>query len=112
MRKTEIGLGIAAGLSGIVLGVLSLLFILPYQSDTLIPHNVQTIVPISIVLIAANTIGIVGALLVKKHHILGSVFMTIVTIAVLVLGFPWQSLPAVLYIMSVVMALVPVKVMR
>lgn len=112
MRKTETGLGIAAGASGIVLGVLSLLFILPYQSDTLIAHNAQTIGPLSIALIIANAVGIVGALLVRKHHNLGSVIMTVVTIAVLVLGFPWQTLPAVLYIMAVVMALVPVKVIR
>ena len=112
MRKTETGLGIAAGASGIILGLLSLMGVLPYRSGSLVTHDADTVVVIGLVLIAVNVAGIIGALTVRKHHVIGSVVMAAVTVAVLILGFPWQSLPAVIYIMSVVMALVPVKSMQ
>lgn len=106
MRKTEIYLGIIAGLAGIILAVLYMLNVLPYKTAVL---DVQTVFVFGTVLIGANIIGIAGALLINRNHLLGSAVMTAVTIIVVVFGFPWQSLPAVIYIMSVVMAAVPVK---
>lgn len=109
VKRTEIGLGIAAGAAGIVLGLTSLLGWLPYAAGTPVPHDAQTTGLYSIVLLAANAFGVVAALAVNRRHVLGALGMSAVTAVVLVFGFPWQSLPAVLYIMSVVMALVPEK---
>ncbi len=112
LRKTEIGLGIVAGSLGIVLGLLSFFEVLPYRVDTFIPHNADTTLLVSILMVGANAIGIFGALTVHKHHVLGSAVMGFVTLAVLIIGFPWQSISAVAYIMSIVMALVPVKAIQ
>ncbi len=110
MRKLEIGLGLAAGLTGIILSVLSMMRVLPYTAqDVLLPHDPASVQIYAIVLLAANVLGIVGALLVKRHNLLGSIIMFIVTLVVLVFGFPWLCIPAVVYIMSVVLAMVPVK---
>ena len=110
MRKLEIGLGVAAGLTGIILSVLSLMQVLPYtESDVLLPHDAASVQTYAMVLLAANALGIVGAVIVKWHHLLGSVIMFAVTLVILVFGFPWLCIPAVVYIMSVVLAMVPVK---
>lgn len=106
MRKTEIFLGIFAGFIGIILAVLFMLNILPYKFE--IP-DANTVFTFGIILAGANITGIIGALLVNKNNILGAAVMAAVTITVMIFGFPWQSLPAVIYIMSVVMAVVPVK---
>ncbi len=103
MRKTEIFLGIFAGFIGIILAVLFMLNILPYKFE------VSDASIFGIILAGANITGIIGALLVNKNNILGAAVMAAVTITVMIFGFPWQSLPAVIYIMSVVMAVVPVK---
>jgi hypothetical protein len=110
MRKLEIGLGVAAGTTGIILSILSMMQILPYTTeDIFLPHDAANVQTYAIVLLAANAIGVAGAVIVKWHHVLGSVTMFAVTLIVLVFGFPWQSIPAVVYVMSVVLAMVPVK---
>lgn len=105
VRKTDICLGIFAGFAGIVLAALSMLEILPYNAAV----SANTIYIFGIILIGANIIGIIGALLIKKNNLLGSAVMAAVTIIIMIFGFPWQSLAAVVYIMSVVMAAVPEK---
>ena len=85
-----------------LLAVLSITGILPYTEEAVRAYDV--------VCIAANAAGIVGAIMVQKHHIAGSVIMAAVMIIVMCFGFPWQSIPAVMYIISVVLAVVPVKV--
>jgi hypothetical protein len=110
MRKTEIGLGVAAGLTGIVLAVLSMLGVLPYSTkDVIMPHDAASVQTYAIILLAVNALGVIGAVLVKWQHVAGSVIMTLVTFTVLIFGFPWQSITAVVYIISVVLAMVPVK---
>lgn len=110
MRKMEIGLGAAAGIAGLLLAALSMTGVLPYSAkDMLLPHDAQNVQAYAIVLAAANALGVAGALLVKRRHVLGSLIMFAVTLTVLFFGFPWQSIPAVVYIMSVVLAMVPVK---
>lgn len=110
MRKMEIGLGVAAGIAGLLLAALSMMGVLPYSAkDVFLPHDAQNVHTYAIVLAAANALGVAGALIVKRHHVLGSLIMFAVTLTVLVFGFPWQCIPAVVYIMSVVLAMVPVK---
>ncbi len=110
MRKTEIGLGMAAGITGVVLAVLSMFSVLPYSAkDIIMPHDAVSVQTCAIILLAANVLGIAGAVVVKWHHVAGSVMMTLVMFIVLICGFPWQSVTAVLYIISVVLAMVPVK---
>lgn len=110
MRKTEIGLGVAAGIVGVVLAVLSMLFVLPYSTkDVIMPHDAASVQTYAIILLAVNVLGIAGAVMVKWHHLVGSIIMTLATFAVLIFGFPWQSITAVMYIISVVLAMVPVK---
>lgn len=108
MRKTEIGLGIAAGAAGMVLGLLSVLGILPYAQEMM--QNTEQLMVFGYLLIGVNALGIIGALMIARHHIFGSVLMAAVIVLILVFGFPWQAFPAVVYFMSVVMAVVPVKV--
>jgi hypothetical protein len=104
MRKTELTLGLIAGICGLVLAVLSLKGVTHYLPGTL------AVAPYSgYVLLGANVVGIIGALLVLKHHVAGSVAMVLATAAVMVFGFPWQTISAVVYIMAVVLAVVPVK---
>ncbi len=110
MRKTEIGLGAAAGTIGAVLAVLSMLHILPYSAkDVFLPHDAESVQIYAAILLAANLFGMAGAFTVSRHHVLGSVMMLIAAVVVLFLGFPWQSIPAVIYIISIVLAMVPVK---
>jgi ABC-type Fe3+ transport system permease subunit len=107
MRKTEFILGLCAGIAGLLLAALSFFSLLPRSA--LFTYAENTFKIYAVVCIAANALGIVGALLVQKHNIPGAVIMAVSMIAVLIFGFPWQSLPAVLYIISGVMATVPVK---
>jgi hypothetical protein len=100
MRKTEVVLGISAGVIGLILAVLSVFFLLP-------PKNIQTG---AIVCMVANAAGIAGAVVVLKNNIAGAAIMAVCLITVLFYGFPWQSISAVMYVISVVMAAVPVKV--
>ena len=104
MRKTELTLGMIAGICGLVLAVLSLMGVTQYLPGTLGASEYS-----GYILLGANVLGIIGALSVMKHHVVGSVIMLLATAAVMVFGFPWQSISAVLYIMAVVMAVVPVK---
>jgi len=111
MRKTEIGLGVTAGTVGIVLAVLSMLSVLPYSTkDVLLPHDAASVQTYAVILLAANVLGVAGAIAVSRHHVLGSLIMLLATFVVLIFGFPWQSITAVIYIISVVLALVPVKI--
>jgi uncharacterized membrane protein len=104
MRRTELVLGLLAGIAGLLLALLVLLGVLGYLDGTLASAATS-----SYILVGANVIGIVGALTVRRHHIAGSVTMAAVTVTILVFGFPWQSIPGVIYIISVVLAVVPVK---
>lgn len=107
MRKTEMIFGLCAGVAGILFAVLSLLSLLPWSEAAL--AYPQTLYIYAVVCIAANVLGMLGALLVQKHNIPGALIMAVSMLVVLFLGFPWQSPSAVLYIISVVMATVPVK---
>ena len=107
MRKTEMIFGLCAGAAGILIGVLSLVSLLPWQEAASVYP--ETLKAYAVVCIAANALGALGALLVQKHNIPGAVIMAVSMLALLFFGFPWQTLPAVLYIISVVMATVPVK---
>lgn len=104
MRKTEVVLGLIAGGAGIIVAVLSLTKVLSF-----LPEYSGGAGTGAIICLAANLIGIVGALTIHKNNIAGAVIMVLALTAVLFYGFPWQSLPAVIYIMSIVMAVVPVK---
>lgn len=107
MRKTELRLGVGAAAAGLLLAVLSLLRILPYLPDALSASSSVTVS--AVVCAAANIVGLAGAVVVRRHHILGSIIMAVVMVVILCFGFPWQSIPAVVYIMSVVLAVVPVR---
>ena len=108
MRKTELWLGVGAGMTGLLLAVLSLLEVLPYSPQAISASSSITLS--AVVCAAANVAGIAGAVMVQRHHILGSAVMAVVMVVVLCFGFPWQSIPAVVYIMSVVLAVVPVRI--
>jgi len=105
MRKLEFWIGTSAGVIGIVLAALSMAMLLPYSADT----AKEIIRTYAAVCMAANAAGIVGAVLVRKHHILGSAVMAPALVVGLFFGFPWQSISAVLYIMGIVLAVVPVR---
>lgn len=107
MRKTEIIFGIVAGFVGCVIAILSLLGIMPDVAGRVNPFG--TLQTCAIVCIVANAFGIFGALAVRKHHVMGSIIMTVVLVLVLMFGFPWQSIPGVIYIVSIVLSAVPVK---
>ncbi len=104
MRRTELVLGLLAGATGLLLAVLALLDVLVYLPDTLASEAIS-----GYILVGANAVGIAGALTVRRHHIAGSVAMAAATVTIMVFGFPWQSIPGVIYIISVVLAVVPVK---
>ena len=109
MRTTEVLFGVFAGVAGLVLAVLSMQGILPYSAQTLSSYSMETIRVYSYVCIGASVVGIAGALLVLKHHAVGSAMMMVVMVVLMVFGFPWQSIAAVAFIISVVLAMVPVK---
>lgn len=107
MRRTEIIFGIVAGFVGCVLGILALLGIMPDVAGRVNPFG--TIQTCGIVCIVANVFGIFGALSIRKHHVMGSIIMTVVLVLILMFGFPWQTIPGVIYIVSIVLSAVPVK---
>lgn len=109
MRKTELSFGIIASVAGLLLSFLSMYALLPYSTEIMTDYPAGIIWTYSLVCMAANVVGLAGALLVLKNHVLGSIVMSVVMITILVFGFPWQSISAVLYIISVVLAMVPVK---
>lgn len=104
MRKTEFIFGLLAGATGIALALLALFSLLPYPPGS--DNGGETFAAFCL---AANALGILGALFVQKNNIFGALSMAVSMLALMFFGFPWQSLPAVLYIISVVMAAVPVK---
>lgn len=108
MRKTEFIFGLCAGFTGLVVAALAYASLLPMsEAAKAIPES--ALKAYAIICAAANALGITGALLVQKHNVPGAVIMAVSMLALLIFGFPWQSLSAVLYIISVVMATVPVK---
>jgi hypothetical protein len=104
MRKTEIVLGVCAGVAGLLLAVFSALSLLPYLAEY--SKDIQTG---AVICMIANAAGIVGAFIVHKSNMAGAAVMAACLIVILFYGFPWQSIPAVMYVVSVVMAAVPVK---
>lgn len=107
MRKTEVTLGACAGAIGLILAVLSAFSLLPYLAEY--SKGIETG---AIVCMAANAVGIIGAFFVFRNNFAGAAIMAVCLIAILFYGFPWQSLPAVMYVISVVMAAVPVKMQQ
>ena len=107
MRKTELAFGISAAAVGLILALLSLFLLLPYSGT--VEYSADVIKTYAVVCIVANVIGLAGALLILKNNILGSIIMAASMIIVLFFGFPWQSISAVLYIISFIMAVVPEK---
>lgn len=104
MRKTEFIFGLCAGAAGLALALLSLFSLLPYPPG--LDNGGESF---SFICLGANVLGIIGALFVQKNNIFGALSMAVSMLALMFFGFPWQSLPAVLYIISIVMAAVPVK---
>lgn len=104
MRKTEVFMGIAAGAAGIIIALLSAFKILPF-----LPGDSQGAGTGAYVCLFSNIVGIAGALTVIKNNFAGAALMAACLITILFFGFPWQSLPAVIYAICVVMAAVPVK---
>lgn len=104
MRKTEMTLGLIASISGLLLAALSLLGVTDYLPGTLAADAYS-----GYILLGANVLGLAGALIVLKRHIVGSIAMILAMAVVLLFGFPWQSISGVTYIMAVVLAVVPVK---
>jgi len=100
-RKTELWFGLCGGAVGVVIAALTYFEVLPYAGQ---PDKLA-----AIICAAAGAVGIAGALLVPRHHVAGSVIMAIALIAVTYFGFPWQSVSAVLLIISATLALAPVR---
>lgn len=109
MRKTELLFGLCAGLVGLIFAVLALFSLLPFSPDAVHHLSESTLRTYAVICIAANAAGILGALIVQKSNIAGALIMTAALIALMFFGFPWQSFSTVLYVISVVMAAVPVK---
>jgi hypothetical protein len=101
MRKTELWFGVCGGAVGILIAVLTYFGALPYAHE---PDKLFTLI-----CAVAGAAGIAGALIVPKHHVAGSVIMAISMVAVTYFGFPWQSVSAVLLIVSATLSLAPVR---
>jgi len=101
MRKTELWFGLCGGAVGVAIAALSYFEVLPYVEQ---PDKLS-----AIICACAGAVGIAGALLVPKHHVAGSVIMAVALIAVTYFGFPWQSISAVLFIISATLSLAPVR---
>ena len=112
MRKTEMWFGICAGGIGFALAISSFFSILPYTQATLSLFDEATIKNYAVICMAANAVGIFGALIVQKRNIMGAIIMSSCMIVIMFFGFPWQSLSAVMYIIAVVMATVPVRIAK
>lgn len=105
MRKTEMVIGVLAGTAGVILGLLFLFELLPVSP---LKPNAYNAVYAGLC-IGGNVIGFVGGLLVGKRHFLGSAFMAAAMFIIMFFGFPWQMIPAVAYIVCIVLAVVPEK---
>ena len=101
MRKTELWFGVCGGAAGILIAVLTYYGVLPLANE---PDRL-----FALICAAAGAAGIAGALLVPKHHVAGSVIMAAGMVAVTYFGFPWQSVSAVLLIVSATLSLAPVR---
>jgi len=101
VRKTELWFGLVGGAAGILIAVLTLAEALPYAQ--------QMDRPFAVICACAGAAGIAGALFVPKHHVVGSVIMAIALIVIIIFGFPWQSVSAVLLIISATLSLAPVR---
>jgi hypothetical protein len=101
VRKTELWFGIIGGAVGILVAALTLAEVLPYaqQQDKLY----------ALICMGAGAAGITGALFVPRHHVAGSVIMAIGLVVIIIFGFPWQSVSAVLMIISATLSLAPVR---
>ena len=106
MKKTETLFGVCAGIAGLILAVLSLFLLLPYASET-VSIDESAVKLYAVFCLAANIAGLAGALFIKKNNIIGSAIMTAAVIVILLFGFPWQSISAVMFFISIVMALAP-----
>lgn len=105
MRKTEMVYGSLAGVIGIVLGVLFLLDVLPHSR--IVPYVHKPIY--AVICIVANMVAIAGAIVVTRRNMIGAFIMAGAMVAVMMFGFPWQSVSAVPLTISVVLAMAPVK---
>jgi hypothetical protein len=101
MRKTELWFGVCGGALGVAIAALTYFEALPYAQQ---PDKLY-----SVICAAAGVTGIAGALLVPKRNVAGSVIMAVALIAVTYFGFPWQSVSAVLLIISATLSLAPVR---
>ncbi len=101
MRKTELWFGLCGGIVGVAVAALTYFEVLPYAGQ---PDKLA-----AVICAVGGVVGIFGALLVPKHHVMGSVIMAIALITVTYFGFPWQSVSAVLLIISATLALAPVR---
>ncbi len=101
MRKTELWFGICGGAASVLIAALSFFEVLPYapQLDKLY----------AFICAGAGIVSIFGALLVPGRHIAGSVIMTAGLVVITIFGFPWQSVAAVLLIISATLSLAPVR---
>lgn len=101
VRKTELWFGMIGGAAAILIGALTFAEVLPYaqQADKLY----------ALICIGAGAMSIAGALFVPRHHVAGSAIMAIGLVVVIIFGFPWQSVSAVLLIISATLSLAPVR---
>ena len=104
MRKTEMMIGIFAGAVGIALGLLLLFNVFP--ASPLADKNVYR-EAYAYVCIAANALGLFGAVMLRKRHFLGSGLMAAALLIIPFFGFPWQMISVTAYLVSVVLAVVP-----
>jgi hypothetical protein len=101
MRKTELWFGVCGGALGVAIAALTYFEVLPYAQQ---PDKLY-----AVICAAAGVTGIAGALLVPKRNVAGSVIMAVALIAVTYFSFPWQSVSAVLLIISATLSLAPVR---
>lgn len=101
-RKTELWFGICGGAAGIVIAALAWFGALPPYAQE--PDKLS-----AIICACCGAVGIVGAAFVPKHHLAGSVIMTAALVVITIYGFPWQSVSAVLLIISATLSLAPVR---
>ena len=100
MRKTELWFGICGGAASVLIAALTYFEGLPYT-----PHLDKLVD--AMICAGAGVASIIGALLVPRHHVAGSVIMAAGLVAVTIFGFPWQSVAAVLLVVSATLSLTP-----
>lgn len=101
MRKTDLWFGVCGGAAGIIIAALTWFGALPHAQE---PDRLY-----ALVCACCGAAGIAGALLVPRHHLAGSVIMTAALVVITIFGFPWQSVSAVLLIISATLSLAPVR---